>query len=123
MTAPNVEHIRLWVEALESGEFEQGRECLAQNGKYCCLGVACEVAIANGVALEKETRPSGLVSYSGTGWFLPAAVMEWLGVSHHNPLLGAYRASEWNDTEGLSFRGIAALIREEYGLEEASDGE
>jgi hypothetical protein len=29
-----------WVEALESGEYQQGKVKLHHNGKYCCLGVA-----------------------------------------------------------------------------------
>ena len=32
-----------WVEALRSGKYKQGRQYLNQDGKYCCLGVACEV--------------------------------------------------------------------------------
>lgn len=34
---------RLWVEALRSGEYEQGRTWLRENDRYCCLGVACEL--------------------------------------------------------------------------------
>lgn len=33
-----------WVKALRSGEYEQGSEALHQNGKYCCLGLACLVS-------------------------------------------------------------------------------
>lgn len=33
-----------WIEALESGKYEQGTARLYTNGKYCCLGVACIVA-------------------------------------------------------------------------------
>jgi len=32
-----------WVEALRSGKYEQGRGALLNDGKYCCLGVLCEV--------------------------------------------------------------------------------
>ncbi|MFN0318542.1 MAG: hypothetical protein ACKVQA_26245, partial [Burkholderiales bacterium] len=38
-----------WVEALESGKYEQGRECLCSIvtpfdvKQYCCLGVGCDV--------------------------------------------------------------------------------
>lgn len=35
---------KTWPEALESGEFEQGKQTLIdKNNKYCCLGVACEL--------------------------------------------------------------------------------
>lgn len=33
-----------WVEALESDKYQQGVGYLCSEGKYCCLGVACEVA-------------------------------------------------------------------------------
>lgn len=32
-----------WIEALRSGRYEQGQQHLFSNGKYCCLGVLCEV--------------------------------------------------------------------------------
>lgn len=32
-----------WIEALESGEYKQGRSWLRNGGFYCCLGVLCEV--------------------------------------------------------------------------------
>lgn len=31
-----------WLAALRSGNFKQGRNCLRQNGRHCCLGVLCE---------------------------------------------------------------------------------
>lgn len=36
-----------WVSALRSDEYKQGRGRLFSNGKYCCLGVLCEVAGLN----------------------------------------------------------------------------
>ena len=44
-----------WVAALRSGEFEQTQEVLVledDDGKksYCCLGVACVLAIREGIA-------------------------------------------------------------------------
>lgn len=35
---------RKWVEALRSGEYVQGKQCLQSEGRYCCLGVLCVVA-------------------------------------------------------------------------------
>jgi hypothetical protein len=32
-----------WVAALRSGEYKQGRRYLKRDGKYCCLGVLCEI--------------------------------------------------------------------------------
>lgn len=33
-----------WIAALVSGEYEQGKEHLCVNDKYCCLGIACVVS-------------------------------------------------------------------------------
>lgn len=32
-----------WVQALRSGEYEQGQDYLCRGGKFCCLGVLCEI--------------------------------------------------------------------------------
>ena len=34
---------RRWVEALRSGEYEQGNLRLRDDGAHCCLGVLCDV--------------------------------------------------------------------------------
>lgn len=48
---PNTENIKKWVDALESGEYKQGKSYLWQekNGvdSFCCLGVACDVYAVN----------------------------------------------------------------------------
>jgi hypothetical protein len=43
-----------WIEALESGEYRQGRSYLVRKGAYCCLGVLCEIA-----GLERVENPDG----------------------------------------------------------------
>jgi hypothetical protein len=45
------ESVKKWVEALRSGEFDQGRSALETTQGFCCLGVACKV-------YEKETGKS-----------------------------------------------------------------
>ena len=32
-----------WIEALRSGKYEQGFKYLNRDGKYCCLGVLCDL--------------------------------------------------------------------------------
>ena len=40
----NKENVAKWAEALRSGKYEQGNGALRDpDGRYCCLGVACEV--------------------------------------------------------------------------------
>lgn len=33
-----------WVDALRSGDYQQGEMFLRRDGKHCCLGVLCELA-------------------------------------------------------------------------------
>lgn len=82
--AVNRERVRLLVDALESGEYEQGQNRLQQNGKFCCLGVACEVAIANGVEINVQQRRPDLdqdleTVYDNATMFLPESVSDWYG--------------------------------------------
>lgn len=44
MTKMNPELKAKWVEALRSGEYQQGVMYLKRDGCFCCLGVLCEVA-------------------------------------------------------------------------------
>lgn len=32
-----------WIEALRSGEYEQGKHLFEADGAFCCLGVLCKV--------------------------------------------------------------------------------
>lgn len=40
LLGPNQEK---WLQAIESGDYPQGRQYLNKNNKFCCLGVACEL--------------------------------------------------------------------------------
>lgn len=135
---PNRENIALWVQALRSGEFEQGRSWLNLNNRYCCLGVACEVAIRNGVELKTETDGGGVVHYSDglnptTAKVLPIKVREWLGLAVgstdpyvrtarrlHDPQYGTITAGNsvqltaCNDIYKLDFATIATMIEDTY---------
>jgi hypothetical protein len=41
--------IEKWAEALESGEYKQVNGKLSDGEGFCCLGVLCEIAVAEGV--------------------------------------------------------------------------
>lgn len=121
----NKENILKWVEALESGEYPQTQGTLQKLGRFCCLGVACEVAMENGVPLECEYDGDGVVTYDGRDDILPELVVEWLdlysndpgvfvtidGSSFPVPLVGL------NDDYDWDFAHIAQAIRENF-LEE-----
>ncbi len=116
----NKERVWLWIEALRSGKFEQARDTLREGNKYCCLGVACEVAIRNGL----ELRQDGLHSYSYDGKFsnlgtLPQSVVDWYGLPAASPQLGQFSATDRNDERKESFNEIAAHIEKEYFNEDS----
>jgi len=89
----NIERIKLWVEALESGEFRQaagalrkigGGDGLLEGSGMCCLGVACEVyrrhsPPASGV--EWVSQDNGVATFLGAQSMLPEAVREWYGMN------------------------------------------
>lgn len=45
-----------WLAKLKSGEYTQGRTYLSGEGKHCCLGVLCEMAIEAGLPIEKKVN-------------------------------------------------------------------
>lgn len=103
----NKERAMEWADALESGEYVQGHGSLSREGKFCCLGVACELAIKNGVFVEKKIRPSARVLYDGNMSSAPSSVREYFG------LKTAGNLSTAND-HGKTFAEIAAFIRENW---------
>lgn len=126
----NTENITKWAEALESGEYEQGFNHLTivelniagetVKTSHCCLGVACQVAIKNGVEItvtQGEGDGETLLFYDGESGTLPHKVKEWLGLDEdhgNNPYLGTGSATELNDNEGLNFKQIATQVRETF---------
>jgi hypothetical protein len=136
----NQENIRKWVEALRSGEYEQGTGRLkTRDGSYCCLGVACDIS---GLVTEssrvpylihEDRRPFPTFEFTDASgdtqreeYGLPVVVAEWLGLEDSDVPL-AEREAEWdgdddttiyaasaNDDLGWSFEQIADAIEERY---------
>lgn len=114
---------KLWSSELRSGRWQQGRSFLRREEKYCCLGVACELALRDGVQLEVkeyDDKDSGVRCtiygpYRGT---LPLEVANWLGldssvgtlnrVVRAGPLM-ADALTTLND-HGATFEQIADII-------------
>ncbi len=80
---------KLWTEALRSGKYSQCEAALRNSVGYCCLGVACEVYIAQGNKLRVEEQLNymeGLVyyKYDGEKEMLPKVVMNWFGLRRND---------------------------------------
>jgi len=113
--------MRMWVAALRSGKYFQGTGALNRGDEYCCLGVACEVAMANGLPVTKDRNVNGEIGYDGQTAFLPEVVKEWFGMKYEtgefdNPKAGedydepkTLELHELND-EGMPFDEIADVI-------------
>ena len=101
----NQDFKKRWVEALRSGDYEQGRHSLYEDGKYCCLGVACAI---EGVPAEKilnkiEISPS----INPTENLSPLARNEPRSTSDLDYILAFM-----NDVRGMNFHEIANWIEE-----------
>lgn len=110
---------KAWVEALRSGKYEQGKNRLCKDGKYCCLGVLCEVAIEQGLDLKRKDI-GGMIHYGtseeeGNTAMLPVEVLVWAemrtGYGDYDNGEGALSSD--ND-RGKSFEEIAAIIEEKW---------
>lgn len=125
----NKERLALGIQALESGEFRQGRGSLGRpsedGDRYCCLGVLTEVAMRNGCPVTKDFEPySHVFRYDGNTALLPPLVADWYGFAHNNPCLTGteedltqeWAAANWNDSvfDPKDFAWIAAAFRRTY---------
>src|SRR5688500_15014524 len=114
MTLPsNKANMRLWVDALRSGDYKQGRHYLQADGKFCCLGVACQVAVAAGVPLRVRKYADRIVVYGDCQSSLPPEVTTWLGTGDgfgDVPVTKWLLATRANDSHGWSFERIADAL-------------
>ena len=105
-----------WLEALESGKYIQGRDCLVTTGgKFCCLGVACDL-FAGVKAFPVQNNIHGKMAYIGETNYLPPIVINKLcffssdGAQDKSLVNKSKSIAQMND-EGMTFKEIAAVIR------------
>jgi len=138
MNVTHRERIALLIEALESGRYTQGQGRLARriysedlgtplHVEYCCLGVACEVAIAHHASNVIRIDEPHLIVYRDTetgheeGWALPDSVAAWYDFDSNTGVVlstpdGFADMIKANDDLGWSFAQIAAALRERYNI-------
>ncbi len=105
------ENVKLWVEALRSGEYKQTSTRLERLGtvnSYCCLGVACKVAEKEGIKLEFNS----IGELAGAGLENQTAVMKWLKITNPDGYYSNRKQSLMNDndSQGKTFPEIADII-------------
>lgn len=105
------ENMQVWLETLKTGQYDQAKGALdvvdPGSGKhsFCCLGVACDLAVRSGVSMEVTVNTDEeLVRYDKEGGLLPEKVRMWLGVPSTHPQIVIENInfdetkSEWDDT-------------------------
>lgn len=121
-----------WVKRLRSGDYEQGKRHLNANGRYCCLGVLCEIAVEAGIVTKFESGNEIAVITSNNetaviydrkfSGILPPRVVEWSGLESSDPILLRESSEYWtngmslshvNDMLEFDFKQIADLIERE----------
>lgn len=122
----NKKNMELWVKALRSKRFKQGRSVLhhVSSDTYCCMGVASVVAIESGINID--VRPSlgggNYTRYDDSTAFMPKSVQKWLGLNLDDPVIGFstiginVHAVNANDKLKWSFEKIASELEKTYGL-------
>lgn len=106
----------LWVKALRSGEYKQGKYRLEHNGRFCCLGILCKLAGPE-IAPRSETALQA-VYYDGQTSSLPDSVMEWSGMSTREgglpPSADGWPFLSVHNDSGTPFPEIADLIEKHW---------
>jgi hypothetical protein len=114
---------KLWVKALRSRKYKQGKNYLHTTSpqfvdRFCCLGVLCDLA-ANRKIVDRTVDDAGTVFYDGESQTLPRSVMKWAGIEDS---IGSFvRKSDGNDIdlaalndENMKFNKIANYIEKYF---------
>ena len=111
-----------WVAALRSGEYRQGQEVLrTENDEFCCLGVACELAVDAGIIPPPSWDDGYGFLYDVADTELPEKVRDWLGlhdtygalsavVDYDDDFATADTLIALNDVAGWTFQQIADVV-------------
>ena len=102
-----------WVTALRSGKYTRGKEFLQRNGRYCCLGVLCDIAASENVVTAAKL--GNIVNYDNMRHVLPTAVLKWADIKTpfvylDNPVKGWTSLTGLNDSSSATFAEIADVI-------------
>lgn len=112
---------KAWLTALESDDYTQTKGMLhSVDGSFCCLGVACDLAVKKGLGIW-DPRSDGKQHFVSadngeiaTG-DLVEEVREWLGLGSHlgssNTCDRNHQLIHLNDAQDKTFKQIAKIIK------------
>jgi len=112
----NQEIKQRWIQALRSGEYKQGTSTLKFQDRFCCLGVLCDLhAKETGNEWNDYPEEGFRSDYLEDEATLPDAVMDWAGLSEHDPVVRTGESTVcgiayYNDREKYKFDELADLI-------------
>lgn len=105
-----------WIAALRDPKAKQTTGKLGEvDGGRCCLGVLCDIAVADGVIAPPIPYGREL-KYAGSYHALPDEVITWAGLNelHYseaaNPRVQDSHLADWNDNYEKTFPEIADMI-------------
>lgn len=116
----NIEVMKKWVVALESGEYKQGRSLLkGSNNNFCCLGVLCDIFVKEHPRVARWSDHEIIINQKGDERYsLPETVSEWAGFVDYasDPIIDDNETSciKANDDLEYDFKTIARMIKEKY---------
>lgn len=105
-----------WVKRLRSRKYKKGVGALQEHGRFCCLGVLCEIAVEEKIIPPSHESVFGTTDYDGETGVLPESVRDWAGL---RTVSGEYKGSKYgslvhyNDYGPSPFYKIARLIESE----------
>ncbi len=112
---------KLWIQALRSGEFKQGRGYLERGNRYCALGVLSVLALVEGQCTYAPENNLG--KYDNKKYSLSFNTMAWAGIAQENDyflepgaglvkfhLQGRLTSIQKLNDDGLSFAEISKII-------------
>lgn len=108
---------KLWLEALRSGEYEQGQNVLEKAGKHCCMGVLCRVAMKNGVLVNTHIKDGDKTVFDHSDQFPSKSVWNWALEEEDGsdlPVNMEQTLAKMNDSGDYDFKEIADFIEKEY---------
>ncbi len=96
-----------WVKALRSGEYKQETGMLGsqEEGGFCCLGVACHLAVKEGIIDSYDSGNGDLTQYD--------EVIKALGLLTPSGQYGSTESLTYDNDIRFSFKGIADIIESE----------
>lgn len=108
----------LWIEALNSGKYDQGKGFLRKDNCFCVYGVLCDLYAKEheDVGWELQFGTTGRYSILGFWDFVPDEVLSWAGIfDMASSIMRARKADQvinMNDKQDATFNQLAVFIKD-----------